>query len=123
MLTLLANAHKSLVGAVLGRNVARGVQAGKAAQKLQMWVGHAGDSTSVKPRLVALLCRVALRVFRVLRRHTFPPELSWRGAHPSQAQHACAWGHFRRARPIAERMVCTGLACRPGMATSSTPVS
>jgi hypothetical protein len=36
----------------------------KAAQKLQMWAGHAGDSTSVKPSLVAFLCRVAMSRFR-----------------------------------------------------------
>jgi hypothetical protein len=37
------------------------------------------------------------------------------------AENAFAWGHCRRFRPIAERRVWTVLACKPGIATTSTP--
>jgi hypothetical protein len=33
----------------------------------------------------------------VLRRNTLPPEISWRGARPNQAQNAVSLGHFWRA--------------------------
>lgn len=58
-----------------------------------------------------------------LRRQTWPPAISWRGAHPHQDQNAFMLGHVCRSRPISERLVCTVLACRPGMAIKSTPVS
>jgi hypothetical protein len=45
------------------------------------------------------------------------------GAKPSQEPKAFALGHFRGARPLSARRVGTGLACKPGMATRSTPVS
>jgi hypothetical protein len=68
-------------------------------------------------------CPARLRVCSVLRRKALPPEISWRGARPSQAQNALAWGHFPRSRPISASMVCPVLACSPGIATKSTPVS
>jgi hypothetical protein len=45
------------------------------------------------------------------------------GVKPSQEQKAFALGHFRGARPISERIVCTVLAFKPGIATRSTPLS
>jgi hypothetical protein len=63
------------------------------------------------------------RGFRVLRRQSFPPEISWWGASPSQEQQALALDHVRRSRPMSERMGCAVRACRPGRAPKSTPVS
>jgi hypothetical protein len=64
-----------------------------------------------------------LRVLRVCRRKTLPPELSCRGASPNHAQKAFSLGYFRISKPISARMVCAVLACRPGIANKSTPVS
>jgi hypothetical protein len=52
-----------------------------------------------------------------------PARVFLTGAHPHHAQNALALGHCRRSRPRSERRVGTGLACSPGLASKSTPVS
>jgi hypothetical protein len=63
-----------------------------------------------------------LRTFIVPDRRTFPPELAWRGASPSQAQKCVTVGTRLISVPISEMIVWTVPADKPITAPRSTPI-